>query len=136
MPEESPENEEYAVMEVATAIPEYFLLWHRRDSRGCHLGPTTRAIWDALVAQARRDIADVAKHAIGCIEDCILLQTRHLLSASQFMTCAWWGLNGAMTEPKHSEAVDAVNVQDLLVHLGRVAFFATRRRLLDRMGRH
>jgi hypothetical protein len=120
LPEESPEDEEYAVMEVATIVPEYFLLSHRRSNRGRHYDPTTRQSWDTLVAQAREVIANVAQHAINCIEDRIPLQTQHLLTASQFMTSRWWGLDGEMSKTARSKSVDAVNSEDLLLHLSRL----------------
>jgi hypothetical protein len=120
LPEESSESEEYAVMEVATNVPEYFLLWHRRGNRRRHQDPTTKDCWDTLVAQARKDIASVAEHAIGCIEERIPLQTQHLLTASQFMTSGWWGLDGTMTDAERIEAVDGVDVEDLLAHLSRL----------------
>jgi hypothetical protein len=120
LPEESREDEEYAVMEVATIVPGYFLLSHRRSNHGRHYDPTTRESWDTLVAQAREVIANVAQHAINCIEERLLLQTQHLLTASQFMTFRWWGLDGEMSETTRSKAVDAINFEDRLLHLSRL----------------
>jgi hypothetical protein len=120
LPEESPEDEEYAVMEAATIVPGYFLLSHRRSNRGRHYDPITRESWDTLVAQAREVIANVAQHAISCIQERIPLQTQHLLTAPQFMTSRWWGLDGEMSETARSKAVDAVNFEDLLLHLSRL----------------
>jgi hypothetical protein len=56
-------------MEVATIMPGYFLLSHRRSNCGRHYDQTTRESWDTLVAQAREVIANVAQHAINCIQD-------------------------------------------------------------------